>query len=125
MTMSAEALRDLVIEAGWNRGNLQAMDAVVAPHYVRHLSDGRVLRSREEFKQHIASIREQMPDLHTEVHLAFLDGEHGAARFTTTGTPGGKPLRFEGAVVVRLEDGLLAEEWEYFDTARIQAALNG
>ena len=117
-----DRIAERVISKGWNQGDLEALDGVVSANYVRHLSNGRTLRSLQEFKDHIAGIRAAMPDLHTEVHLSFSDGTHGAARFTTTGTPGGRPLRFEGAVIIRLEDGLLAEEWEYFDTAAIQAA---
>lgn len=122
MTQRSQEIGNRVIGRGWNQGDLEALDEVVAPAYVRHLSDGRTLRSRDEFKQHIAAIRAAMPDLHTEVHLSFDNGEYGAARFTTTGTPGGRPLKFEGAVLIRLEDGMLAEEWEFFDTAAIRAA---
>lgn len=113
-----------VIERGWNRGEVDALDEAVAPNYVRHLSDGRTLRSREEFKQHILSTRAAMPDLRSDVHLSFTDGAHAATTFTFSGTAGGRPLRFNGAVIVRLADGKLAEEWEYFDTAAIQAALS-
>ena len=118
-----ERVADRVIERGWNNGDLDAIDEVVAEGYVRHLSDGRTLRSRAEFKQHMADIRAAMPDLHTEVHHSFSDGVNGAARFTMTGTPGGRALKFDGAVVVRLEHGMLVEEWEFFDTAAIAAAM--
>ena len=122
-TTLTERITEAVISKGWNQGDLDALDELVAPGYIRHLSDGRMLNSREEFKQHIATLRAGMPDLHTEVHLSFSDGIHGAARFTTTGTPAGRPLRFEGAVIIRIEGGMLVEEWEHFDTAAIQKAL--
>ncbi len=108
------------------KGDLDALDEAVAQDYVRHLSDGRTLRSRDEFKQHIVTIRASMPDLRTDVHHSFTDGEHAALRFTTTGTlRNGNALRFDGAVIVRIEDGRLAEEWEFFDTAAIEAAMTG
>ena len=124
MSELSDRLVEQVIERGWNRGELYALDDVVAPGYVRHLSDGRTLRSREEFKEHMAGRRSAMLDLHTTVHHAFADGENGAARFTLTATlVDGSPLRFDGAVVIRIEDGMLAEEWEFFDTAAIAKAV--
>ena len=122
----ASALTDnlihLVIERGWNRGDVEALNEAVAEGYVRHLSDGRKLRSRDEFKQHILTTRAAVPDLRTDVHLSFTDGTHSASTFTFSGTVGGRAMRFDGAVIVRIEDGKLAEEWEYF-TAAIQAAM--
>ena len=122
-TALTDNLIHLVIERGWNRGDVGALDEAVAPGYVRHLSDGRTLRSRDEFKQHILATRAAMPDLRTDVHLSFTDGTHSATTFTFAATAAGRPLRFDGAVIVRIEDGKLAEEWEYFDTAAIEAAL--
>lgn len=112
-----DELTNRVIIRAWNEGDLDALDEAVAPNYVRHLSDGRTLRTRDEFKQHVAGLRATMPDIQTAVHHTFTDGEHAALRFTTTGTlPNGNTLRFDGAVIVRIENGRLAEEWEFFDT---------
>ncbi|MEX0783950.1 MAG: ester cyclase [Dehalococcoidia bacterium] len=116
-TTVTDELTHLVIHRAWNQGDLDALDEAVAPDYIRHLSDGRTLRSRDEFKQHVASFRTTVPDIHTEVHHTFTDGHHAALRFTTSGTlANGNHLRFDGAVIVRIENGLLAEEWEFFDT---------
>jgi predicted ester cyclase len=123
-TTTTDELTNLVVNRAWNNGELDALDRAVAADYVRHLSDGRTLRSRDEFKEYVATFRTTVPDVHTEVHHNFTDGHHAAMRFTTSGTlPNGKSLQFDGAVIVRIEDGLLAEEWEFFDTAAIQAAM--
>lgn len=125
-TTVTDDITNRVIYRAWNQGDLAALDEAVAPGYIRHLSDGRTLRSRDEFKQHVAALRAAMPDLRTEVHHSFTDGEHAALRFTTTAKlANGNTLRFDGAVIVRIENGLLAEEWEYFDTAAIAAAMSG
>lgn len=125
-TTLTDELTDLVVHRAWNNGDLDALDQAVAVNYVRHLSDGRSLRSRDEFKEHVATFRASVPDIHTEVHDTFTDGHHAAMRFTTSGTlPNGNTLHFDGAVIVRIENGVLAEEWEFFDTAAIAAAMSG
>jgi ketosteroid isomerase-like protein len=125
-TTTTDELTNLVVHRAWNQGDLAALDQAVAPDYIRHLSGGRTLRSRDEFKEYVATFRTTVPDVRTEVHHTFTDGHHAAMRFTTSGTlANGKTLRFDGAVIVRIENGQLAEEWEFFDTAAIAASMAG
>ena len=130
-TPAAESMG--VVERAWNAGDLDAIDELVDPDYVRHTSRGDI--GRDAFKQQIAAMRAAFPDLHSQVEETLVDGDRRAARFTVTGThPGdffgvgatGARIRLTTAVILHLRDGLLFEEWEFADTAsllnQIQAA---
>ncbi len=119
-----------VVERAWNAGDLDAVDELVHPDYVRHTSRGDI--GREAFKQQIAAMRAAFPDLHAQVEETLVDGDRRAARFTVTGThlgeffgiaPTGARVTFESAVIVHLRDGLLFEEWEFADSASILSHL--
>jgi len=122
-----------VVERAWNAGDLDAIDELVHPDYVRHTARGDM--GREAFKRQIAVMRTAFPDLHSNVEDTLVDSDRRAARFTVTGThlgdffgiaPTGVRVKFTSAVIVHLRDGLLFEEWEFADTSallsQIQAA---
>jgi hypothetical protein len=119
-----------VVERAWNHGDLDAIDELVHPEYVRHTSRGDI--DREGFKRQIATMRAAFRDLHSTVEEVIEEGDRRAARFTVTGThlgeffgiaPTGARISFRSAVIVHLRDGLLFEEWEFVDSASILAQL--
>lgn len=72
------------------------------------------------------------PDLHVEVEDAFSEDDRVAARFVVTGTqtgdlPGmpatGKPVRFTGGGMCRLENGKFVEVWNEIDFPKMQYDL--
>ena len=103
-----------VVERAWNAGDLNAIDELVHPDYVRHTARGDMCR--EAFKRQIAVMRTAFPDLHSNVEDTLVDSDRRAARFTVTGThlgdffgiaPTGVRVKFTSAVIVHLRDGLL------------------
>jgi predicted ester cyclase len=112
-----------IIEEGWNKGRLEVLDELVAENYTRRGPDV-TLNSRDEWKQWIGAVRALFPDFHVEIHDIIATSDRSAVRFTATAThtspyfeiePTGKKVKFEGMVMVRLEDGILVEEWEVTD----------
>jgi steroid delta-isomerase-like uncharacterized protein len=121
-----------VIERGWNEGDLDAIDALVHPEYVRHTAQGDI--DREAFKQRITMVRAAFPDLHVTIDEVVADGDRRALRSTVRGThtggflgmpPTGARVEFQSWVFVHLNDGRLLEEWEFLDTPGLLRQLAG
>ena len=101
-----------VIEDGWNRGDMTAIDEVVHPDYVRHMSTA-TLTSADEFKGWIAGARRTFPELAVTIEEIISDAGRGAVRTTVRGTHPG--VEVTSLVVIHVVDGLLVEEWEQRD----------
>jgi predicted ester cyclase len=92
------------IEEGWNRGNLAAIDELLAPDFVEHQA--------------------AFPDLHLVVEDAIADGDRVWLRLHATGThdgpfmgmPGtGRPFEITVIDIARVVDGRLVEHWGVAD----------
>lgn len=108
----------------WNRGNLDALDALLGDAFVDEEAcaveyQERGEGSRAGLKQLIAGIRDSFPDLHAKIDDMLAEGNLVAVRSTFTGTfaPSGKLVTFSGIDIWRVEDGKLQKRWGYFDAA--------
>jgi len=121
-------------EAAWDRGEFDALEALLAPGYRRHssrTSDGTG-QSREEFEAVIASTRLAFPDLHTEILDLVEDGDSVAIRWRSTGTHTGrlmgvpatnKAVEVTGATFARFEGDQISEEWVTWDPRELLEAI--
>jgi steroid delta-isomerase-like uncharacterized protein len=131
MTFDAKAAVRIVIARAWNRGDLAAIDELVAPGYVRDVPGGR-LAGREAFKERIRATRAGLPDFTTTVDDIVGEGDHGVILWTATGThagtllglpPTGRRLTWSGMTWYRLAHGRLVEERELFDVQGLLAQI--
>lgn len=116
-TRAAQVLR-VVVEEGFSRGDLDALDAVVLPNYVEHQPGlGPDLAS---FKRNIAGLRAVFPDFTLTIEDLTVDGDRVWARLRGRGThcgpffgraPSGKRIEIDVFDVIRVEDGMLVEHW--------------
>ncbi|MFT4232661.1 MAG: flavin reductase, partial [Leucobacter sp.] len=108
-------------EAAWDRGEVEAFDAILAPGYSRVTSGNGNVRDSEYLKQEIRDIRAAFPDLVTEVDDLVVDasGDAAAIFWHSTGTflndlPGipatGARVETRGSNLLRIRDGLILEE---------------
>jgi predicted ester cyclase len=88
--MPAEANKAIVrrfYEEDWNRGNLDAADAIFAADYVRHdLRPGAAPPGPAGQKAVAGMFRAAFPDVHLAVELLVAEGEYVVARWTMAGT---------------------------------------
>ena len=114
------------VEELWNKGNLDLLDELYTPDYVRHnpAAFGGDVEGREANKQYVAGTRRDFPDLQiTEVEIT-VEGDTRTLRYTMRGThTSGAQVTFEGCSVAHWVDGKLVEEWEYLDTLDILQQL--
>jgi steroid delta-isomerase-like uncharacterized protein len=106
-------------DAAWNRGDLSAVDSLIAPNYVRHSIDPEP-RDREYLKESILSLRAAFPDLESTIQDMVAEGDKVVTRWSSVGTQLGEFLGFpatgtrivtEGVLIARFDDGQIIEEW--------------
>jgi predicted ester cyclase len=117
----------------WNAGDLAVVDDIVAPHHVHHVGD-HAYHGPGEVKQMASDLREAFPDLHFVLDDVVSDADRVAVRWTATGTqsgpffdlaPSGRPARWTGMDMVRLDRGLLVELWANADGMALWEQLTG
>jgi steroid delta-isomerase-like uncharacterized protein len=102
-------------------GNLDALDAIVAPDSIDHDPAPGQVSGPEGYKAMFGELRAAFPDLHVEVeHLVATDDELAFA-YTITGThlgplmgqaATGKKVSYRGMQISRFDsDGKLVERW--------------
>jgi len=106
-------------DAAWNRGETDALDAIVHPDYaLEHAGLGRT-SGLEDLKGQVRAMRAAFPDLRTIVDMIIVDGNDFAIFWSVSGTflnafgdvpPTGRALRTRGAVQGALREGRIIRE---------------
>jgi steroid delta-isomerase-like uncharacterized protein len=109
------------VEEGWNKGNADIFDEIVASEVVHHNWRTRGL---EAFKQAILADMTAFPDLQMTIEDMIAEGDKVVVRYTFRGTqqgetlgipPTGKHVTVPGIFVCRCENGKIVEEWDIWD----------
>ncbi|GAA4686104.1 ester cyclase [Pseudonocardia yuanmonensis] len=118
-------LVDEFIQALFTRGELDAVDRYLAPHYVDHdppVPDAP--SGREALRRAAALFRTAFPDWHSDVEQLVAEGDVVVERFTARGThrgeflgvpPTGETVELAGINVFRLEGDRIVERWGRLD----------
>jgi len=121
------AIQQPVLDAflvGWNTGNMDGMDAVLAPNMMRRSSGaGLEANTREEQLAVMAQLRTTYPDAKVVADETIHLPNAAVVRWTFTGTntgpgdipPTGKSVKISGMTLLRFADGKVSEELVYFD----------
>jgi steroid delta-isomerase-like uncharacterized protein len=107
-----------------NAGDIDQLDAILAPAYVRH-DPNPLLKGagRMEYKQAFTRLREAFPDAKWTSEEILADGNRVIGRWTFRGThtgplvnipPSGKVVTYPILAIYRIEDGMIAEDWHIF-----------
>jgi steroid delta-isomerase-like uncharacterized protein len=133
--MSAEnkALTRRWFKEIWSKGNLTAVDEIVAPDYSNYDPAGPMPESgREGLKKHVTAYRAALPDLTFTVEDIMADANKVIVRWTARGTqkgpllgipPTGKETTVSGTSVIRIARGKVAEQWVIWDTLGMMQQL--
>src|SRR5690349_25168413 len=102
-----------VMEEGFSKGNLDAIDEVVSPEFLEHEPGPGLDLGREGLKQIIKILRVGFPDLTATVEDIVGSGEKMCFRVTFRGTnqgemmgfpPTGRQATWQAVDIVRFED---------------------
>lgn len=108
-----------LIEEAFNKGNLSAIDDLIADAYVNYVA-GTEVRGREGMKEFVTTYRTALPDYHCVIEDQIAEGDKVVTRWTFRGThdrelmgipPTGKRVSVSGVVIDRLANGRLVETW--------------
>ncbi|WP_244603643.1 ester cyclase [Methanococcoides sp. AM1] len=108
-----------ISDRGWHPKQLTDK---CSPDY--HMHFGGETLDLESLMDFMASIHKALPDLHFVINDVIAEGDKVVTRWTASGThladfqgvpPTHKPVTFTGITITRIEDGLIAEDWEEVD----------
>ena len=132
--MSTEANKTVVrrmVEEGWNQGNLNVVDELLAADAFDH-HDSDVPSFPEHMKEQITLFHRAFPDFHFAIEDMVAEGDKVAFRATITGThqgeyngipPTGRQIAFEHMHIVRVVDGKGVDHWAVLDTLSLLQQL--
>jgi len=115
------------VEELWNRGDLSAVEEIVAPDFVMHDALGAgSLRGPAGVRKEFEVERSIMPDQHFELHEIIAEGNLVACRTTLTGTPAnsggatpGVPRKasLRGMNFFHVSNDKITDEWWVYDSS--------
>jgi ketosteroid isomerase-like protein len=108
----------LMIDRGFNQGDLSVADEICAEQFTLHgLFEGDQQNGPEALKQHIASLRKRVAELELTVEDITATGNKVWLQVVTHGreVQSGKPITIREIDICRFENGLMIEYWEIPD----------
>jgi steroid delta-isomerase-like uncharacterized protein len=124
MTASAKAVVERLTEDVWNRGELDAIDELVAEDFIDHWALPGERDGRRGLRELVAGVRQAFPDFHIDRHEVIGEDDWVGERWSASGTHRGPFLGFpatgakvmlRGVAFCRVEDGLIAENYGLID----------
>ncbi len=134
-TSATEAMAALAERARtiWNEGDLELIDDLVAPDFVRHVVDiSEDIVGSTGFGEAVVAFRTQFPDFQVRFDEVIVAGDRLVIRWTVTGTdtgtfgelpPTGMSIQISGASVIHVIDGKFAEAWMYYNQGAMMQQL--
>ncbi|SDQ54487.1 conserved hypothetical protein, steroid delta-isomerase-related [Arthrobacter crystallopoietes] len=119
-------------EAAWDQGEVEALEALVTPDYVRVSKGSGKASNLSQHQNEILAIREGFPDLVTSVDAVVVNGETAAIFWTSTGThrapfmgvpPTGRQVQTRGSNFLTMENGRIKQETVTWDSSELLASL--
>lgn len=132
MQQELEVTLTTIWEAAWDRGEVEELERIVTPDYVRVSRASGHTATLAQLQEEIRAIRAGFPDLETTIDAVIKQGDTAAIFWTSTGThtetflgvpPTGRRVQTRGSNHVTLQDGLLAREEVTWDGSELLHSL--
>jgi steroid delta-isomerase-like uncharacterized protein len=125
-------VRRLVAEV-WNAGDLDVIDELLAPEWVRHdPAAPEELRGPDGFRRFVEMYRSAFPDIRFTVEDQVAEGDKVATRWSAVGThqeelmgmpPSGNRAEVTGITLERISGGKFVESWDQHDALGMMRQL--
>lgn len=131
-TEENKALARRWMDEVWCKGNLDAIDELIATNFVFNWAPPGVTSDREGYKQTVTMQFTGFPDLHCTIDDLVAEGDKVVIRWTGNSThkgefmgiaPTGKKMKMTGISIIRIVGGKIAEEWTEMDQLGIMQQL--
>lgn len=128
----ADKLREIAnryIEAGWQKGDVEALNHILAANFANRGSNGGGA-TLEDFKKSITELFTGLPDFIAVIEDVVIDvaASKAAIRWTGTGAhtgammgmqPTGKRMTFRGIDIIQIENERIVERWGESNAAEV------
>ena len=115
-----------LIEQAYNVGNLDVIDELIGPTYVRHQPPMKKVEGVADYKTFIQEVRSAYSNFKMEIEEILAEGDKTVTRLILSGkhtgkTPTiqapatGREVAMKGCTVSAWKDGKVVEEWVYND----------
>jgi steroid delta-isomerase-like uncharacterized protein len=127
-----KAIARRFIEEVLTKGNMAAMDELVAPDFVGHNPTMSEVKGIEDLKKRVTMTRTTFPDIRYTIEDMVAEGDKVATRLTVRGThkgeyrgvaPTGKQVTWTAINIARYADGKMQEGWVSPDTLGLMQQL--
>ena len=126
MSDNLKQLAGKLIEEVYNSGNIDLLDELIAPNYLRHQPPMKKVEGLAAYKTFVKEVRESYDNFNMEIKEILCDGDKTVTRLVLTGKhvgkiptvqapPTGKKVAMAGCTVTTWKDGKAVEEWVYND----------
>lgn len=123
-----------VVDEAYNKGNVNALDEIVATDVVFHRPPGPDVKGLDAYKRMVVDLLKAFSDIQFTIDEFIMEGDTDAMRYTFCGThtgqlptlsipPTGKKVTITGLVMVRTVNGKAVEEWDYADMLGLMQQL--
>ena len=129
----SEQMKPIVdkLEDAWNGRNIEALDAIFAPDFVRIVNNQPEANGVEGYKKAIADFRTAYPDLKLTLDNTLYAENGAATRWVLTGTntgpgqmpPTGKSINSWGLSIVHVANGKVTKEIVAYDNQDLMEQL--
>jgi len=128
---TAEQIARRAIDEVWNNGVFDGKP-LMAPHVTLHYRGQAIPLTPESAADVVKRWRAAFPDFHFRIEDVIVQGDRVAMRIPFSGThlgpfmgaaPTGKKIDVSETLIVRVEDGLIAEMWEDYDEYGLRMQL--
>ena len=113
-------------DEAFNKGNISALDTVLAADMVHHRPPYPDVKGAEAYKQFVSEVRVSYPDVQITFDEMIMEGDTSSGRYTFRGTqtgvspttgapPTGKQVAFTGCVVNHWAGDRIIESWDHSD----------
>jgi len=109
----------------WKAPDLRLVTSIITDDVVGYWPGARTVRGRAEYMQALQELLAQLPDLWLDVkeHAMSADGEFGFSRWVMHATGVNGPFELDGMDRTRVREGLVCENYVFFDSAQFQESV--
>jgi steroid delta-isomerase-like uncharacterized protein len=112
----------------WNNSNFDALDDIIHPDYRARRGDRLMASGPAALKAWLSGLHKIFPDMRYTVEEIFTVDDRVVVRASGVGThlgewrnnlftipPTGRRVRWSGVDLIRVADGKIIEDWDYWD----------